>query len=1109
MIKDNYQLLIQNLDSFIRKFYVNKIIKGVLYSLGLILALFLVISVSEYYMYFPTTIRKVMFISFIAISTAALLGWVAKPALKYFRLGKVISYEQAAVIIGQHFVDVQDKLLNILQLKKQSSHSENRELVLASINKKTKSLTPIYFKKAIDLTQNKKYLRFALPPLLTLLALLLVDARIIKDSSTRLFNNGTEFERPAPFVFDVINKELTVVQFEDFQLKIKVEGEVLPNEVFINIDGYEYKLTKVEHNIFTYKFNKVGKPITFNLTSGGYDSKKYELDILRKPNIVGFDVKMNYPKYINRENETLSNIGDLVVPEGTDISWLFTAQNTDNIEVQFAGQKQVKAKKTGKEQFSIKKQQHKDQNYMVYISNSDLGNADSVSYSIAVIPDLYPTISVQQFEDSSLNKLLFFIGDAADDYGLSQLSFKYSIEHEGVKSEMIAAPLKISAPKQANFDYTWDLESLDLKPGDKLTYYFEVFDNDGINGRKSARTALMTYALPTIEEYEEMAATNNEDIKKNLQNALQEADKLQQEIKELRDKLLQKKELDWRDQKEIEKLLQRQQEVEEQMEQAQQKFEENLKNQEEFSEISEELLKKQEQLKEMFEELMSEDMKEMMEKMKELLEEMDKKETLENLENFEMNEDELEKELDRIAELFKKLEFEQSMNQTIDKLNELAEKEEELSKETEEGKMPQEDLKKKQNEINEAFEKLKKELNELEKKNEELQSPADLNEPQKEKEEVQEELDKAKQQLQQQQNKGASKSQKKASEKMKNMANSMQMQMQAAQMQQMQEDIESLRQLLENLVTLSFEQEALMKRMETTQINTPTYVAQVQEQYKIQDDFKLVEDSLIALSKRVFQIETFITEKVSEIKRDLNKGMDDLVERRKRNANGNQQRVMTGLNDLALMLSEVMEQMQQQMSGQMSGSQMCEKPGGAGLPKMGEMQEQLNQQMKEMMEQMQKGQNQGGKGANGKAGMSKEFAEMAAKQAAIRKALKEIAKTKKEAGDGSKELDKLIDEMDKTETDLVNKRLNSEMMKRQQDILSRLLESAKAEREQEKDKKREAQAAREQERKMPPSLEEYIKRREAEIETYKTVSPALRPYYKNLVEEYYKLLREN
>ena len=44
-------------------------------------------------------------------------------------------------------------------------------------------------------------------------------------------------------------------------------------------------------------------------------------------------------------------------------------------------------------------------------------------------------------------------------------------------------------------------------------------------------------------------------------------------------------------------------------------------------------------------------------------------------------------------------------------------------------------------------------------------------------------------------------------------------------------------------------------------------------------------------------------------------------------------------------------------------------------------------------------------------------------------------------------------------------------------------------------------------RKMPPSLEEYIKQRESEIEMYKAVSPSLKPYYKFLVEEYFKKLK--
>jgi hypothetical protein len=946
---------------------------------------------------------------------------------------------------------------------------------------------------------------------------LLIDARIIKDSSARLLQNSIEFERPAPFQFSVKNKDLTVIQFDDYELEINIIGDVLPNEAFIDIDGYEYKLTKVEKDKFTYKFSNVAKAIAFNFTAGGFDSKPYELDILRKPNIAGFDVKLNYPSYIGRKAEMVNNIGDLVVPEGTDISWFFSAQNTDNVLVKFSGEKEMtEAKQTNKELFSVKKKQRKDQIYTVYISNAALPNADSVAYSITVIPDLHPTITVKQFEDSTQRALLFFVGDASDDYGLSQLSFNYTVEREGVRGKMVSAPLKIAAPKQTNYDYTWDLESLDLEPGDKLTYYFETLDNDGVNGRKSARTSLMAYALPTVEEYEEMAKDNNESIKKALENTIKDVNELQQDIKEMRDKLLQKKELDWRDQKELEKLMQRQQQIEEQMQEAQQKFQENLQNQEEFSEMNEELLEKQEQLKEMFEELMDDEMKEMMEKMKDLLKEMDKNSTLEELENFEMNEEELEKEMDRIKELFKQLEFEQEMKQTIDKLNELAEKEEKLSEETEKESKTQEELKKEQEAIQKEFDKLKEDMKELGEKNKELQNPTDLDEPQKEKEEVEEEMKKAKEQLQQKQNDKASKSQKKASEKMKNMANSMQMQMQAAQMEQMKEDIEALRQLLENLVTLSFDQEDLMGRMTQTQINTPTYVSQVQEQFKIQDDFKLVEDSLVALSKRVFQIETFITEKVTEIKRDLKTGMGNLEERQVRKATGKQQRAMTGFNDLALMLSEVMEQMQQQMSGQMSGSQMCENPKGSGegMGKMGEMQQQLNEQMKEMMEKMGKGE-QPGKGKDGKSGkdgkggsgMSKEFAEMAAKQAAIRKALNDMAKGKKESGQGSKALDDLIKEMDKTETDLVNKRLNNEMLKRQQDIMTRLLESDKADRQQEMEKKREAEAAREQERKMPPSLEEYIKQREAEIEMYKSVSPTLKPYYKNLVEEYYKSLK--
>ena len=155
-----------------------------------------------------------------------------------------------------------------------------------------------------------------------------------------------------------------------------------------------------------------------------------------------------------------------------------------------------------------------------------------------------------------------------------------------------------------------------------------------------------------------------------------------------------------------------------------------------------------------------------------------------------------------------------------------------------------------------------------------------------------------------------------------------------------------------------------------------------------------------------------------------------------------------------------------------------------------------------MRDQMQKN--------GGETPSAKEFAQMAAKQAAMRKALQEKQRKLQEQGKGGNQgLKELIDQMDKTEIDLVNKRLTNEMLKRQQDIVSRLLEHEEAERQQEFDEKRKSEVAKDLQRKMPPALEEYIRKRKAEVEQYKMVSPTLKPYYKSLVEGYFNTLKGN
>jgi len=179
----NYDHLINKLDQFIRKFYLNQLIRGALYSVA---------SVLGYQFYFDSSIRKLIFFGFIGVSGFIVSLFIITPLLKYFKLGKQINHDKAANIIGEHFSDVNDKLLNVLQLKRQNSGSTSQDLINASINQKTESIKLVPFKSAIDLSGNKKYLKYALPPAMILLGIMLASPTLITKSTHRLINNDKE-----------------------------------------------------------------------------------------------------------------------------------------------------------------------------------------------------------------------------------------------------------------------------------------------------------------------------------------------------------------------------------------------------------------------------------------------------------------------------------------------------------------------------------------------------------------------------------------------------------------------------------------------------------------------------------------------------------------------------------------------------------------------------------------------------------------------------------------------------------------------------------------------------------------------------------------------------
>ena len=1177
-------ILILKLDEFIRKYYKNQLIKGLLYTSGLLVAAFLFLVVAEYFAEFGTTTRTILFYSFLIASSFVLFKYIVIPVLKLNKLGSVISYDEAANIVGTHFNNINDKLLNTLQLQRNSGSILSPDLLTASINQKMEELKPIPFTSAIDIGENKKYLKFALPPIALMLLVLAIKPSIITDGTKRMVFHQTYFEKAAPFQFAIDNNNLEAIQQQDYVLELKLKGNEIPNEVFILVDGVEHKMEKVDNVNYTYTFKNVQQNQDFVFTAAGFNSKSYELKVLPKPMLMKFDIQLSYPAYLNKKNETVSNIGDLQIPQGTKMQWVFHTKNTDQIFLNFRDT-MVDISKSSEDEFSFSKRMMQSMPYSIKTMNHFLKqNPDSVNYTINVVPDQVPLIDVREKTDSLNPKNIYFSGTIKDDYGFTRLIFKYTQYTQdstgkailkngeqimGVNKQQITQP----------YYYFLDASRFELLPGDKIEYYFEVWDNDGVTGSKSAKTQTMLFKAPTIDEVNAATDKNNSEIKKDLEDGAKKAKDLQKEINDLSKKLTEKKQMGYEEKKKLEDILKKQNELKNKIEESKQENQLNNQQQQENQQMDESLLEKQKQLEQLFENIMTPEMKKLFDELNKLLDKLDKNQVQEKLEQLKLSNKDMEKELDRTLEAFKQMEVEQKLQQAIDKLDDLKNKEDALKKETDEksdvrneksekgnekpetsnkeqktdNKKPEtssKELEKKQDELNKQFEDLKKDLKEMQEKNAALESPNEIPKTEEKQNEISKEMEKSSEQLNQNNKKKASQSQKEASDKMEEMKQQMQQAMEKMQKEEEEEDMQAVRQILENLLNLSFAQEDLMGQLSKLRSDNPQYLKITQTQKKLQDDSKIIEDSLLAISKRQPKISATVNREISAINMNMGKAVSELAERQQSNAQMRMQYSMTSINNLALLLNESLEDMQKQAKESKEskpGNGSCKKPGkgkkpssstkpGDGKPSMQsmkQMQQKLNEQLAELKKQLEQGQKpggqkpgdkpgqkpggqkpggQGGMGQQGGQkgmmpgqqgqGMSEQLAKMAAQQEALRRQMQQMMDKIKKDG-GSNPGGNIADMMEQTEIDIVNRQITQETMKRQQDIITKLLESEKAEREREQDEQRKSNEAKNQVLSNPTQFLEYKRLREKELELLNTVSPSLTPYYKQKVNEYF------
>ncbi len=1113
--ESQYELLIRKLEEFARKYHQNQFYRRGIYFLILFLISFIVVAVVEYFGHFSTQVRTLLFYTFLLLNLTALFIGPGIPLLQMFRYRDGIDHKQAARIIGAHFPDVKDKLLNTIQLKESAesgSATASRELIDAAVSQRIIDLHPVPFVQAVNFRENLRYARYLAIPLLIILITFVAAPEAIIDSTGRLLDHRTHYERDMPFSFELQNDSLIAVRNQDFSLHLKISGDVIPEEVMVEFNGTRHRMRNDGRTEFHHRVRNPRQTKTFRFYADGFYSRPYELEVYPRPSLENFTVFLDYPEYTGKSPEELDNTGDMHVPEGTEVTWIFETRDVNNVLMGFEDTMASLSPVKGQD-FRYTRTVTKDQSYSVRTSNEHLISKDSLRYYINVIPDERPSIQVQKQRDTASPRRIYFMGEISDDYGFSRLTFNYRFPDRGEAEASHSDALGIAYDKtHQQFYYQWDMEQIGVERGEQVEFFFRVWDNDAVNGPKATRSETFLYRSPTRRDVAEESRQSRDEIRRQFDESIDEMRRLRRELQEIERSMMGQEQLNWQDEQKISEMIERHREIQDQLREMQQQHQEDFRKQQEFGDMTPEMEERRQRMQELMEELMDEDKRKLLEELQKALDEQQKDRIQEKLRELEQQDRYSEREMERIRELFKQLDFEQKLRENIDHLRDMAQKQEELSQETGsdeadgEDSRSSEEISEEQQGLMEEFEQFKEEMKDLEQRNQELQRPKSMDEFEQQMQEIDQKMQESIEQLMQENRQGAQEQQQQSKDKMDEMAEKMESMQMEMDMEAAFVNYRLLRRVLQNLLHFSFNQEELLEAFGNVQEYNPQYVELGQKQSRLERYARLIEDSLYSLSTQIMQMGPMVSQEMNEIHYNLESTLQSISDRRMGNIRRHQQLTMTHANNLAVLLSEIMDNLQQQMAAQMEGEQMSQQMmdgmGEPSMTRMQELQEELNQRMQDMQES---GEQMGGE-ENGEQ-MDEEYARIAAEQERLRRQLQEMREQMGEQlGDGGEELEKIEEEMEKTERDLLNRKIDQETLERQREITVRMLEYEEAERTQDQREEREAEQAREYEPLRPEDLEDFFRERDSHIERLQTMPPRLNYYYRRKVEEYFRKL---
>ncbi len=1097
-----YQSFLNRISVVSRKDILFNLYKHSLVALSAFVVLALALVSSEAVFGFSSMVRKILFFGYLSafFATAVL---ITLRAVSFFgSTKKPYVVNKYANRIGGSFPEIKDNLLNAIQIYGYSTRKENifsGDLVAESINLVNERSKPYDFSKVISFGKLKSSaIVFALS-LLTFTTLMLVFPNIFQAAANRLVNyNFTYVENSLGVAFEVKPGNTEVSKGENVEINAKVlfnDPNYKTDQVnfitkTVTDEGIELssnteKLSALAPNEFKANVNNVNTNTLYSFEYKGIKSSEYKITVTGRPVIKGVKITVYPPAYTKLPSR---------VVEGTEISTImgsriyFEIESSDNISksfMQLAGGSPLPLEINGKNasgSFTATRNGTFRFNVAKDFNGKELASINAVDYTLNVIPDEYPKISVVE-----PNSELSLKGEdqievrsrISDDFGFTKMRLGYKISKSKYGStdkdfKFVDIPIQNTDATGLEVPYEWNLTRLNLGTEDEVEYFVEVYDNDAYSGPKMTRSDTRKLIYPSLDALLNKTEKTKDDIENSLKSAYDDAMELKKDMDELKEKLDKNpEELGLNDAKKQQEMQNKIDNIQNQFQNTQKKLDDLMQDLQNNNQISKETLEKYMELQKMLQRIDSKELRDMLKKLQEAMKNMNPDQLKEAMKNFKFDEDMFKQSLEKTMELLNKVLNEQKLGELTKKLDEITKKQDEAKEQTKNTDKQDlnklNDISKTQQQIKdeyENFQKQLKELNENMKKMNNDQTAKDMDKMLQEmmKKQLEQKMQNASEDLQNSDKNSAQDKQNDLSQDL----NQMNQQMQDILSNMMQNENskmnEAMQKMLDKMKEMSKKQGDLKE--ETKDMDKKSSSDEFKEQKEKQDaltgQLSKTIDDFMSLSSQMGP-NPMLSKNLGDAYNDMGKASDNLGKKNSKDASSSQGSAKENLD-------KAIEKMEK----------MC-KNGKPGNGKSGSSLEQLLQALQQMIQKQQSlNQKMGEMGTNGNQGnltqeQMSQMQKLSGEQQTIQKNMQQLNEEfKKQQEETGKKLLGNLDEVQKDMMeviqDLQNNNITPETKKRQEKILSRMLDFQLSQREKDFEQKRESRPGKNFDRSSPPEI---------------------------------------